>query len=149
MPADRLTVRLAYQRGWQVVDGSVVLATFDTKEGAFQHLVEQGARVHLQWGRTVIGGQTAPFDFAAKFQSEYARTDQERDVWALAGPLVLVPGLIDWRCRHQGRGCHCSRARLYQDRGEGGLAEIKGRDTLQFHAPEFDTLRDGPRDTAH
>jgi hypothetical protein len=71
MPADRLTVRLAYQRGWQVVDGSVVVATFDNKEGAFQHLVEQGARVHLQWGRTVIGGQTAPCDFAAKFQSEY------------------------------------------------------------------------------
>ncbi|TPJ84076.1 hypothetical protein FJ422_17595 [Mesorhizobium sp. B2-6-3] len=67
---ERLTARLAYQRGWQVVDGSTVLATFATKEGAFQYLVDRGARVHLQWRRTKIGGQEPPYDFAAEFQSE-------------------------------------------------------------------------------
>jgi hypothetical protein len=72
MSGERLTVRLAYQRGWQVVDGSTILQTFDTKEDAFQFLVDRGARVHLVWSRTVIGGQTAPFDFTAKFQDERA-----------------------------------------------------------------------------
>ncbi|TPM55370.1 hypothetical protein FJ959_18370 [Mesorhizobium sp. B2-2-4] len=68
--SDRLTVRLAYQRGWQVVDGSTVLRTFETKEGAFQFLVDRGARVHLHWRRTKIGGQEPPYDFDAEFQSE-------------------------------------------------------------------------------
>ncbi|MGX9177394.1 hypothetical protein [Mesorhizobium sp. BHbdii] len=65
MPADRL-----YQRGWQVVDGSAILSTFQNKEGAFQFLVGHGARVWLQWGRTAIGGQAAPYDFAAQFQQD-------------------------------------------------------------------------------
>ena len=30
----------------------------------------RGARDHLQWARTVIGGQTAPFDFNGVFQSK-------------------------------------------------------------------------------
>jgi hypothetical protein len=68
---DRLTVRFAYQRGWQVVDGSTILETFDTKEGAFQYLVDRGARVHLQWRRTIIGGGSKPYDFSAEFQSKY------------------------------------------------------------------------------
>ncbi|MCA0057118.1 hypothetical protein [Mesorhizobium sp. B261B1A] len=68
--SERLKVRLAYQSGWQVVDDNTVLETFETKEGAFQYLVDRGARVHLHWGRTVIGGETRPYDFAAKFQSE-------------------------------------------------------------------------------
>lgn len=32
--SQRLTVRFAYQRGWQVVDGSAILITFDKKEDA-------------------------------------------------------------------------------------------------------------------
>ncbi|MBZ9678279.1 hypothetical protein [Mesorhizobium sp. ES1-1] len=69
---ERLTVRSAYQRGWQVVDGSTILETFPAKEEAFQFLVDRGARVRLQWGRTVIGGRTAPYDFSAAFQSDNA-----------------------------------------------------------------------------
>lgn len=68
--SQRLTVRFAYQRGWQVVDGRAILITFQNKEGAFQFLVDRGARVWLQWGRTVIGGQAAPYDFAAQFQQD-------------------------------------------------------------------------------
>ena len=30
----------------------------------------KGSRVWLAWGRTVIGGQTVPFDFAANFQQD-------------------------------------------------------------------------------
>ncbi|TGR34622.1 hypothetical protein EN845_01175 [Mesorhizobium sp. M8A.F.Ca.ET.202.01.1.1] len=69
---DRFTVRLAYQRGWQVVDGSAIAHTFETKEDAFQSLVDRGARVHLSWRRTVIAGASVPYDFSAEFQSKYA-----------------------------------------------------------------------------
>lgn len=71
--SERLKIRLAYQRGWQVVDGSAIVDTFDTKEAAFQFLVERGARVHVDWGRTEIAGRTAAYDFAASFQSDNAR----------------------------------------------------------------------------
>ncbi|TPK38727.1 hypothetical protein [Mesorhizobium sp. B2-5-3] len=88
---DRLTVRLAYQRGWQVVDGSTILETFETKEGAFQFLLDRCARVHLRWGRTVIGGQDAPYDFAARFQSQSIGR-----IWKeLHGPSA---GLWFWSC---------------------------------------------------
>lgn len=70
MTPDRLTVRFAYQRGWQVVHDKHVLDTFDTKVEAFSYVFAKDARVWLSWGRTVIGGQTAPYDFAASFQSE-------------------------------------------------------------------------------
>ncbi|ESZ35776.1 hypothetical protein X731_30585 [Mesorhizobium sp. L2C054A000] len=71
MPAaDRLTVRFAYQRGFQVVDGSAILQTFEKQDEAFNFVLGRGARVWLAWSRTVIGGQTAPFDFAAAFQQE-------------------------------------------------------------------------------
>jgi hypothetical protein len=68
----RLKVRFAYQRGWQVVDGSTIVDTFETDEKAFGFLVDRGARVHLQWGRTVIGGETVPLDFSASFQAKSA-----------------------------------------------------------------------------
>ncbi|WP_192360541.1 hypothetical protein [Mesorhizobium mediterraneum] len=63
MLSDRLIVRFAYQRGWQVVDGSTVVRTFEKKEDAFQLLVDRGARVWLQWSRTVIGGKTPPLPY--------------------------------------------------------------------------------------
>ncbi|TIT69106.1 MAG: hypothetical protein E5W90_02050 [Mesorhizobium sp.] len=72
MASDRLIVRLAYQRGWQVVDGSTILTTSETKEAAFQHLVASGARVRLDWRRTLIAGQSKPCDFSATFQSDNA-----------------------------------------------------------------------------
>ena len=66
---ERLKVRFAYQRGWQVVDDSPrMLETFDTKD-AFQFLVDRGARGRLQWDRTVIGGKAVPCDFCGDFQS--------------------------------------------------------------------------------
>ncbi|OBQ68426.1 hypothetical protein EFV37_24960 [Mesorhizobium loti] len=72
MASDRLLVRSAYQRGWQIVDGSAIVETFETKEDAFQCLVDRGARVHLSWKRTVIAGAEVPYDFCAEFQSKYA-----------------------------------------------------------------------------
>ncbi|ODA95013.1 hypothetical protein BFX40_20515 [Mesorhizobium sp. SEMIA 3007] len=72
MDSQRLTVRSAYQRGWQVVDGSAIVETFETKEDAFQCLVDRGARVHLNWRRTFIAGASVPYDFSAEFQSKYA-----------------------------------------------------------------------------
>ncbi|RWF54581.1 MAG: hypothetical protein EOS50_16925 [Mesorhizobium sp.] len=68
--SERLKVRFAYQRGWQVVDDSTILGTFEKKEGAFQFLVDRGARVWLEWSRTVIGGKAPPYDFAASFMQD-------------------------------------------------------------------------------
>ncbi|WP_027143128.1 hypothetical protein [Mesorhizobium sp. WSM3626] len=68
MAIDRLTVRFAYQRGFQVVDdGPTVLATFEARHDAFKFILQRGARVRLSWARTVIGGRAAPYDFAASF----------------------------------------------------------------------------------
>ncbi|RWJ88362.1 hypothetical protein [Mesorhizobium sp.] len=68
--SERLKIRFAYQRGWQVVDGSAIMSTFDNKEGAFQFLVDRGARVWLEWSRTVIGGKAPPSEFAASFMQD-------------------------------------------------------------------------------
>lgn len=67
---DRLTVRLAYQRGWQIVENNRAIETFDTKLEAFNYIFSRGARVWLSWGRTVIGGKTVPYDFDAGFQQD-------------------------------------------------------------------------------
>lgn len=91
MPSDRLTVGFAYQRCWQVVDNQAVIETFDTKKGAFQYLVDQDARVWLQWGRTVIGGKAVPHDFAAQFQQDGAG----RIMKTLHGPSA---GTWFWTC---------------------------------------------------
>ncbi|MER9004414.1 hypothetical protein NKI15_12360 [Mesorhizobium sp. M0862] len=49
MPAaDRLTVRFAYQRGFQVVDGSAILQTFEKQDEA-KFVLGRGARVWLAW----------------------------------------------------------------------------------------------------
>ncbi|TIU05206.1 MAG: transposase domain-containing protein [Mesorhizobium sp.] len=63
--SERLKVRLAYQRGFQIVDGSTVLAAFENHVEAFKFVHDRGARVWLEWSRTVIGGQSAPYDFTA------------------------------------------------------------------------------------
>ncbi|TIM11859.1 hypothetical protein [Mesorhizobium sp.] len=68
--SERLKVRFAYQRGWQVVDGSTILQTFENKEEAFQFVVDRAARVWLEWSRTVIGGKAPPYDFAASFMQD-------------------------------------------------------------------------------
>lgn len=72
--SERLKVRSAYQRGFQIVDGSAVLAAFDNHVEAFKFVRDRGARVWLQWGRTVIAGQTGQYDFTASFlQSSVGR----------------------------------------------------------------------------
>lgn len=68
MSCERLIVRFAYQRGYQVVGNNRVIETFDSQIEAFTFVHSKGARVWLQWGRTVIGGQTLPYDFSASFQ---------------------------------------------------------------------------------
>jgi hypothetical protein len=87
----RLTVRSAYQRGWQVADGSTIIHTFDGQEGAFQFLVDRGARVRLHWGRTIIGGEAAPFDFCSSFQGERVGRIRKE----LHPPAV---GISTWSC---------------------------------------------------
>ncbi|ESX03423.1 hypothetical protein X769_18360 [Mesorhizobium sp. LSJC268A00] len=39
MPADRLTVRFAYQIGFQVLDGSAILQTFEKQDEAFKFVL--------------------------------------------------------------------------------------------------------------
>ena len=68
----RFKVRLLYQRGFQVVDGSTVLASFENHHDAFRFVHARGARAWLEWGRTEIGGQTGSHDFCAKFLQETA-----------------------------------------------------------------------------
>ncbi|TIW62960.1 MAG: hypothetical protein E5V48_02540 [Mesorhizobium sp.] len=70
MASDRLVVRFAYQRGWQVVENKHAVETFDSKAEAFSYLQGRGARVWLAWSRTVIAGQSLPFDFSAQFQQD-------------------------------------------------------------------------------
>ncbi|MES0135606.1 hypothetical protein NKJ88_11720 [Mesorhizobium sp. M0016] len=95
MPADRLTVRFAYQIGFQVLDGSAILQTFEKQDEAFKFVLERGARVWLAWSRTVIGGQTAPFDFAAAFQQEKVG----RIMKTMHGPAA---GTWFWTCHDGG-----------------------------------------------
>lgn len=94
MNGERFKVRLAYQRGFQVVDGSSILNSFPTKEEAFQFLVDRGARVWLDWGRTVIAG-SASYDFEATFlQDRVGRIKKEKH-----GPSA---GKWFWSCYHGG-----------------------------------------------
>lgn len=72
--SERLKIRLAYQRGFQIVDGSTILAAFENHVEAFKFVCDRGARVWLEWGRTVIAGQTGQYDFTATFlQSSVGR----------------------------------------------------------------------------
>lgn len=72
--SERLKVRLAYQRGFQIVDGSTVLTAFENHVEAFKFVRERSARVWLDWGRTVVAGQTGQYDFTASFlQSSVGR----------------------------------------------------------------------------
>jgi hypothetical protein len=61
---------LAYQRGFQVVDGSTVLETFAERDDAFRFVLGKGARVWLPWSRIMIGGQSPPFGFTASVQQD-------------------------------------------------------------------------------
>ncbi|PAP96116.1 hypothetical protein [Mesorhizobium wenxiniae] len=89
--SERLKVRLAYQRGFQVVDGSSVLETFAERDDAFSFVLGKGARVWLAWSRTMIGGQSPPFDFTASFQQDAVG----RILKAVSGPGA---GTWFWTC---------------------------------------------------
>ena len=66
MPADRLKVREIDGR-YQVYDGADVLGTFTSIVEMARFVRERGARFWLDWGRTVINGNSLPHDFSPKF----------------------------------------------------------------------------------
>ncbi|WP_421912708.1 hypothetical protein [Mesorhizobium sp.] len=91
MSQERLIIRSAYQRGWQVVANGAVIQTFAEQQSAFRFVVDRGARVHLKWGRMAIGGETRPFDFQAIFQQRSVG----RIMREMHGPLT---GTWFWSC---------------------------------------------------
>ncbi len=124
MTPGRLTVRFAYQRGWQVVDENVILQTFREQEPAFRFVFDRGARVHLKWGRTVIGGETRPFDFRATFQ----QTSVGRIMREMHGPLA---GTWFWSCFDGGaRGTV-----MIRDEAVAGVEEAYTRRVAGLLAP--------------
>ncbi|PBB83549.1 hypothetical protein [Mesorhizobium sp. WSM3876] len=66
MSADRLRVSKADDR-YQVADESGPMRSFDTIVEAVRFVRDRGARLWLDWGRTIIGGQIEPQDFVATF----------------------------------------------------------------------------------
>lgn len=52
-------------REFQIVDEATVLGVFPTKLDAVRELVRLGARLHLEWQRTVIDGSALQYDFCA------------------------------------------------------------------------------------
>lgn len=67
MPADRLKVRDAEEDGYEVLDDGEPIWSFETIVEAVRFVRDRDARLWLDWGRTVLGGQTAPRDFEASF----------------------------------------------------------------------------------
>ncbi|MBN9074274.1 MAG: hypothetical protein J0H34_22280 [Rhizobiales bacterium] len=59
-------------RGYLVVDEDETLGPFVSVAAAFREVLARGGRVHLEWGRTTIGGETRPKDFAARFEGQNA-----------------------------------------------------------------------------
>ena len=86
MPADRLKVRDAAEDGYEVLEDGEPIWSFETIVEAVQFVRDRGARLWLDWGRTVIGGQTVgPRDFEPSFlgpasaASSASSTDRARD----------------------------------------------------------------------
>ncbi|MCF6120920.1 hypothetical protein L2449_29265 [Mesorhizobium muleiense] len=111
MNGERLKVRLAYQRGFQIVDSGAVLAAFENHVEAFKFVRNRGARVWLDWSRTVIGGQSVPYDFTASFlQSSIGRISKNQ--WgSLSGTWSWSISTSDPRFRLHGgqRGTAATR----------------------------------------
>ncbi len=57
---------------YAVIDDGAVLGPFPTRAAAFAEVVARGGRVHLQWRRTVIAGETKPKDFTGEFEGSAA-----------------------------------------------------------------------------
>lgn len=136
MPADRLTIRFAYQRGFQVVDDSpTVLATFQQRHDAFKFVLARGARVRLAWGRTVVGGRTAPYDFEASFMGK----DVGRIMKNEHGP---VAGTWSWSMYyHDPLLMRQNGNRGRADSKDGAMAEIE-REFTRFIAASDEYLAD-------
>ncbi|RWE30042.1 hypothetical protein EN844_09090 [Mesorhizobium sp. M3A.F.Ca.ET.201.01.1.1] len=62
----RLRVSKADDR-YQVADESGPIRSFDTIVEAVRFVRDREARLWLDWGRTIIGGQTVPHDFSPTF----------------------------------------------------------------------------------
>lgn len=60
--------------GWNylVEDDGEFLGPFPSLAAAFREVINRGGRVHLEWSRTVIAGQSNPKDFSARFEDEEA-----------------------------------------------------------------------------
>jgi hypothetical protein len=89
--SERLTVRSAYQRGWQVVENNRAIETFDSKAEAFNFVHARDARVQLTWGRTAISGKVLHYDFGAT----YGDTSVGRIMKEIHGPSA---GTWSWTC---------------------------------------------------
>lgn len=67
MPVDRLKVRDAAAGGYEVLADGETIGSFATIVEAVRFVRDRGARLWLDWDRTVIGGRTAPLDFEPSF----------------------------------------------------------------------------------
>lgn len=66
MPTDRLKAR-EVDGAYEVFDGDDVLGRFTGIPEMARFVRDRGARFWLDWGRTIIGGEWAPRDFAPTF----------------------------------------------------------------------------------
>lgn len=66
MSADRLKVHEA-DGGFQVLEEGEAIATFATILEAAGFVRDRGARLWLDWGRTVIAARSRPHDFSCSF----------------------------------------------------------------------------------
>lgn len=68
----RMDVRKAGGWNYLAEDDGEFLGPFPSASAAFKEVLNRGGRVHLNWARTIIGGQAIPRDFSATFEDEYA-----------------------------------------------------------------------------
>ncbi|MBZ9696594.1 MULTISPECIES: hypothetical protein [unclassified Mesorhizobium] len=121
--SERLRVRLAYHRGWQVVDGSTIVDTFATKEDAFCCLVDRGGRVLLAWRRTILGGQSKPCDFSAEFQTDNAGRIMKEFQGPSAGRWFWFSGSSSGSVETKNEAVFCVE-RLHPQGRRGGFAAL-------------------------
>lgn len=67
MPADRLKIRDATADGYEVLEDGEPIWSFETIVEAVRFVWDRGARLWLDWDRTVISGEARPHDFAPTF----------------------------------------------------------------------------------
>ncbi|WP_149902690.1 hypothetical protein [Mesorhizobium sp. SARCC-RB16n] len=156
MPADRLRVR-EVDGAFEVHDGDDVIGTFATIVEARRAVRERGARLWLDWGRTVIGGQTAPYDFSASFLGSDS-IGRIRGQPPSAGKWLWSIGTHDNRWRKHGglrQNSEDIRQQLQQlstlpfrmNVVEGGLTQTNLR--MDQYLQMLGTKIDGMRDRVH